>query len=225
MKKSQDINENQLTFALSNEEVKAYVNAYYDIQKVRIETENRLRMFQQERTANNPETKYPQDILVKELHQSEQIAQKLLTEYIRKEKIWNHFLKNVTGIGTILSCCLVSTIQNPAKFENPAKLWAYAGLRPRTYCADCKKLILDDREKDNYFSSIQTWLLHQIKMKNTKKKTEDEESQDINESQGAVCEKSHYGNAAHCKICEKANTYMPPIVFLRKSQKAKCNPL
>lgn len=162
------------------------VETYYDIQKLRIMTGNRI-----ERYTNLFNVDAKELGSVGEIHLSGyQLAleknivlelKKELPEY--KAYLW---LRTVKGIGPVLSAGLIGWIGDIGKFDNVSKLWAFSGLAP----GQKRKA----GEKSNWNSSLKThcWKIGESFVKNKgyyRDKYVEFKKQDQEKHQTPVCEK------------------------------------
>jgi len=102
--------------SFDKEKIRRLVEIYYDVQDVRIRTENRLR------TVGEVEGVHP-EVLRK--------LEKEIRETIKKEiqdiPIVKNYLRNIKGIGAILAGALISFL-DVRKAEHASSFWKYMGL-------------------------------------------------------------------------------------------------
>ncbi len=138
-----------------NEEIRYLVESYYDIQKLRIETYNRIvsyvmnnsqKLFENQYAhANKPsiiaelivegKIEYPDEIenivwLHNNLYEIEKNLVKRLDEITKDHPLRLHFLDRIRGIGPVLAAALIGWLSPIERFPNISKLWAYCGLAP-----------------------------------------------------------------------------------------------
>jgi len=137
----------------AEEKIRQVLRAYYDIQKLRLQMENRVREMDYVRCANNhlvpkPKRKRwgglcpicgapattvrvkPLPILkatYKSLLEDEKALAKYAGEFVKNHAYWVMFLSRVKGVGSTLAAGLIVYL-NPAKFETVSKMYKYAGL-------------------------------------------------------------------------------------------------
>lgn len=102
---------------------------FYDIQKLRISTDNRLKRMPESEVLASASTDFDKN---------EAILQKKIKPELKNYPIYRRFLAGITGCGPLLSGCLISEIgkthkngQGIAAFPNPSKIIKYAGIGPR----------------------------------------------------------------------------------------------
>lgn len=143
--------------------IKSLVKLYYDVQKLRVAVNNRVKVTDFIRCPNNHLVPYPKRkkkwdgkcpicgadaevVVVKppallgtilgELKDIEKGIYAYIYQYVSKHPLWNEYLRYVKGIGPVLAAGLI-TVLNPARFETVSKMWAYAGLNVEFACTHC----------------------------------------------------------------------------------------
>ncbi len=120
--------------------LKAYVLAFYDVQKMRVSLANRLGVkangrSQKRRTYSDPE-------LMKMYEQSES-EEKRLKAIIKKQlitfDIYTDYLQDVHGVGEMMSAVLISYL-DPYKAGTVSSFYQYAGLAPTHFDQYQRKL-------------------------------------------------------------------------------------
>lgn len=115
--------------AIDTESFSTIVREFYDLQKLRIATSNRL-------------LKVPESDLLKsitaDLERHEDMLQKRIKPELLNFEIYRKFLIGITGCGPLMSGCIITELgkqhraaKGIAAFENPSKIVMYAGLAPR----------------------------------------------------------------------------------------------
>lgn len=99
---------------------------YYGIQDLRIASEGRARAIRQGKADGDAE--YIADNLATPLLAIEKNLVREIKRQVVGVDIYDQWLKHVKGIGPIFSGNLIGYIGDPARFQYPASLWAYAGL-------------------------------------------------------------------------------------------------
>jgi hypothetical protein len=90
--------------------IRFHTELFYDVQKLRIMTTNRLG--QLERDGFNPEeAAATQNWLDERLVGVEKEIGKIAAKYVKREEIWLEWLKDVKGIGPTLAACLISWLK------------------------------------------------------------------------------------------------------------------
>lgn len=108
-----------------NNIVKSLVGDYYDIQKIRIELGNQINAFADGMSETEEEEVRTRFYV--QLHNLEKDIVVYLQRKIYEEPIYTKWLKNVKGIGPILSAGLIAYIGDPQRFATISKLWKYSG--------------------------------------------------------------------------------------------------
>jgi len=114
LSQAEGINEEEET---ARNRLRMLVEAYYDVQDVRIRTANRLRTVGEVRSGYPGQLKKVEDRMKKEI-----------LEEVEKYPIWREWLMDVKGIGPCLAGGLLAWIGDIGKFPTVSKLWAYCGL-------------------------------------------------------------------------------------------------
>jgi len=109
------------------EELKIKTEAYYAIQGIRIQAELRIKAFVREERLTEHESEALHFWLRDVLKRSEDQTKKDVAVLLKGIPIWEHWLKNVTGIGPCLAGSLYAGVQDIARFETVSKLWKYCG--------------------------------------------------------------------------------------------------
>lgn len=116
------------------------VREFYDLQKLRVATSNRL-----ERFKSDPDALKVMEHLFADLEKHEAALELKVKQAIRGVSIYRRFLSGITGCGPLLSACLVSEIgrihkegEGIAAFSKPSKLIKCMGIAPREAYADHK---------------------------------------------------------------------------------------
>jgi len=106
--------------------MRAIIEDYYDIQKLRIEVENQIRAIQQEKAKGNES--FLREFVLPRLKEIEKETNKVVAKDIESEPMWNYWLKNIKGIGPIMAGGLLAWLGDLDRFGTISKLWAYCGL-------------------------------------------------------------------------------------------------
>ena len=101
------------------------VEDYYDTQKLRIATGNRLGMYQELKVIT-PEQFVKLLGLKNRLKENEAEIQKMIESELEPIPIWQ-WLKTVKGIGSVMAGGLIAWIDDISKFTYISPLWKYAG--------------------------------------------------------------------------------------------------
>lgn len=144
---------------------------FYAIQEIRKAMNNNVAMIERDYEKFNTE---PQEKIILEVEKLEANILERLTEYMTTLRIYG-WLHQIEGIGPIISACLISGIQDPARFENPSKLTKFCGLAPIDWCAKCDHRYIEPKFKQSW-AKAEAALIEKRKKKtdkNLKKKTED----------------------------------------------------
>lgn len=119
--------------------IRTLVEMYYDFQKQRIMTNNRISMNCERNGITDAELgMFGVKSIQADAEKFEKDLKKLITQSIKDVPIYRDYLKKITGIGEILAAGLVAYIDDVSKFDNISKLWQYAGYGMNRYCETCK---------------------------------------------------------------------------------------
>jgi len=115
--------------------LRAIVDSYMSIQKIRIGAENRLRNVLMNNDEFEPVRLEIMNELTK-LRDTEKGLEKLMKKYLKEIEVYNIFLKHIKGLGNVYSAKLLSLNLDITKsFDS----WlAYFGLIPHYYLGICK---------------------------------------------------------------------------------------
>jgi len=102
-------------------ETTALVRQYYQIQNHRIAFGNQIKALKEAKIKSNPLQGYCDT-----LYAMEKDIANVLAASLKKEEIWNEYLKKVKGIGPVLASGLISLI-DIKKARHISSLWKYAG--------------------------------------------------------------------------------------------------
>ncbi len=109
------------------DEMRFLTELYYDSQKMRIMAENRLG--QMKRDGLDTERAQELQLWIDErLMLIENHIKKEAADHVKKHEIWDDWLKNIKGIGPIISACLISWISPIERFPTISSLWKYCNL-------------------------------------------------------------------------------------------------
>lgn len=135
--------------------MRAIVEIYYDFQKQRIATFNNVQMNCERNgiTEEDLEKKYQVTPLINEAKKFELLIKKRLDVEVKKYKIYDEYLQNIQGIGSIISAGLIANIGDISKFNTISKLWVYSGLGFNKFCPECDhptyvEVEYEDKEKN-----------------------------------------------------------------------------
>jgi len=146
--------------------MRAIVNQYYDIQKIRIEAENQVRSIKQEKSEGNVD--FIRTSIINKLKVIEKDIIKQSKEALKGYSLYTEWLKDVKGVGPVLAMGLIAYIGDPTRFKDPSHLWAYAGL----HVIDGKAAKRAKGQKSNWNTKLKTlcWLVGEsfVKQKNSK---------------------------------------------------------
>lgn len=106
--------------------IRGIIESYYDIQGMRIETENQLRSHGQ--GVSEQEEVWTKENVLNRLKEIEKSIYNHSKSFNEDHDIYNEWLKGVKGIGNVLAAGLISWIGDIERFATISKLWAYAGL-------------------------------------------------------------------------------------------------
>ena len=106
-----------------NRELKYLINHYYQVQKHRVEMGNQIYQLKKAKENTNPITDFHKRLL-----DIEKDIVKFCRGEVKKHEMAS-WLKNVKGIGPILSSALLTTI-DISRADHVSSIWKYAGLAP-----------------------------------------------------------------------------------------------
>lgn len=109
------------------DELKIKTQAYYDLQQIRIQTNNRIKALVRDKRANELEAESLHHWTSDIIETAELRTKADVKDLLEGTAIWEDFLKTVTGIGPCLAGSLYASIEDIARFANVSKLWKYAG--------------------------------------------------------------------------------------------------
>jgi len=131
-------------------EILRVLKTYYDVQKLRVATELRVKQTRFSQCQNRhlvpmavardrcpicdaPVTEVvvePPEVLKAVLKDLESIEKNLYRDVesrVRSHQLYMHYLQYIDGVGPLISAYLI-TVLNPSKFETVSRLWKYCGL-------------------------------------------------------------------------------------------------
>ena len=104
------------------------VEAYYDIQDVRMQTSNRVQNRASKEILEPKTANEISDLLAATLKPLESNLQTRIMKEVKNHVAWEGFLSKVYGIGPCLAGGIISWIGDVKRFETVSKLWRYFGL-------------------------------------------------------------------------------------------------
>ena len=119
--------------------IRELVRSYYDIQRIRVAYNNRLKRMVRDGLVLEEalaETHYGLEL--RRLSDAEDSLAKRFAAYLKEQPIWEDWLSRVRGIGPVLAAGIIAEIGHPSRFETVSKLWAFAGLAVRNGVA-CRR--------------------------------------------------------------------------------------
>ena len=122
-------------------ELRYWVDTYYDIQALRLATGNRISAIKKRKQEPDSRTL----TLFESLYTIEKQTEKWIKQEIKGLPIWENYLKQVRGIGPCFAGGLISWI-DITKCPTVSSLWYYSGLAPQ-----CRKV---KGEKMNWNSQV-----------------------------------------------------------------------
>lgn len=143
--------------------IRDLVETFYDSQKLRIATQNRIK------ARTDPQFKKDAEDIVKSLTDLE----KTLTGYMANNLIKYDIAEWITaqkGLSTVLASGLISYIHPIDRFDNVSKLWAYCGYGVMDVCQDCGKRVVAIDQRGDWINRMANRLKEQAdKKKNGQK--------------------------------------------------------
>lgn len=144
---------------LKHPRLRILVETYYDFQKLRIATNNRLALYDKFGLLT-PLQSAELSARVQELKATEGKVVKLIRSELKGVPIYVQYLKGVKGIDAAMGGGLVAWIDDPARFSNPSKLHKYAGYGVEVRCERCGRLYFEDEtSRESWVSKITARLL------------------------------------------------------------------
>lgn len=145
------------------ERLKLAVRGLYDAQKLRIQLQLRIARLVRDEIMDEDEAKTFFHLPFGWFEKAEHEMEKLVKCESRDLPIVKKWLSRVRGIGPRLSGLLVANISDIERFDNVAKLWAYAGL----HVIDGKAVKRKAGQKSNWNQELKTtaWKMGQSMIK------------------------------------------------------------
>lgn len=110
-------------------EIRLLVSSYYEIQKLRIQNSNRMKMLERDYEISEDQAKDYHETVIKALVVTEKDIEKRVRKYVRKQHIFARWIgPHVKGVAELLAGAMLSGIEDIGKFANVAKLWKYCGV-------------------------------------------------------------------------------------------------
>lgn len=106
--------------------IRALVEDYYDLQRMRLEAASQVRAKEQE--VSEQELAFFKDKISKRLEESEKDIQTYLGQFLKEQPLYMEWLKDIKGIGVVISAGLIAFLESAEKFSTISKLWMYSGL-------------------------------------------------------------------------------------------------
>lgn len=161
--------------------IRTLANELYDVQKLRIQTDNRLTAMESFYAADgsvelrNAIEVFRVDISTP-LNELEERAAGRLGDAIEGVRVYE-WLKLIRGIGPRLAGSLVGFLPDAENLANVSKLWAYTGFSVIPVCSNpkCEKIAYSGEERIKFLinQSERRWKLHQLRKE---KENDDEEA-------------------------------------------------
>lgn len=112
---------------MESEAVRALVEVYYDVQKVRIAAEHRIRKAG-EHGLSEASVTVLMDWVNERMDKQEAELKAMVLKQIKDEPLWNDWLEGVKGIGPCIAGGLMAWVGDCSRFPTISKLWAYCGM-------------------------------------------------------------------------------------------------
>jgi len=113
---------------MNREAVRVLVETYYDIQDLRIRTQNRIRAAHDRGVLEEAWVQKLHDRVDVKMRMQEDAVKRMIQAEIKHEPLWVKWLQGVKGIGPCVAGGLLSWAGDCSQFTNVSKLWAYSGL-------------------------------------------------------------------------------------------------
>lgn len=117
--------------------IRGLIEDYYDIQKVRIAIEGQLRSINQK--VAKGEEKWIRTNVFGRLEDIEKEIYKRLGSWVKEEPIYQFWLKDIKGVGPVLSAGLIAWLGDVKRFRTISSLWAYCGYSSGYVLSKCKR--------------------------------------------------------------------------------------
>lgn len=121
---------------MTRNNLRPIVKSLYAIQKMRIETANRLelkadgsRQDKDNVLLNDDSVMIMVDVL-QDMQDSEEKLKKHISKIVHHHSLWTGFLKHVKGCGELMAAVIISEI-DIEKATTVSKIWQYAGMNPK----------------------------------------------------------------------------------------------
>jgi hypothetical protein len=178
--------------------IRILVESYYDVQKVRIEEGNRIKDLIRRGVLPEPVAEELHSNTEKKLEAVERGFVEDLKKLVKFHVVWDRWLKDVNGIGTVLAAGLIA-YADARKFDSVSKLWAYAGLHLISRCSECgKRTFATPRDTDAWMNKMVARLKMADDRKLKKEKATDEQL--LEKVKASVC---HCEEAAPTMVIAK----------------------
>lgn len=170
--------------------IRVLVETFYDVQKTRIEEGNRIQDLVRRGVLPEPVAEELHNNTEKKLEAIEKSIVEDLKKLIKYHVVWDHWLQNVNGIGTVLAAGLIA-YADARKFDSVSKLWAYAGLHLIRRCSECgKRTFASPSETDAWEKKMVERLKQANERKTKKEKATDEQLLEKVHTSVCHCEES-----------------------------------
>lgn len=114
---------------LKHPRLRILVETYYDFQKLRTATVSRLNLYN--RFGMLADEQYIElSERVNSLTESESHIKKMIGKEIKNIPVWNEYLIDIKGIGSVMAGDLIGWIDDIGKFDTISKLWAFSVGKP-----------------------------------------------------------------------------------------------
>ena len=110
-------------------EIRLLVSSYYEIQKLRIQNNNRMKMLERDYEISESQAEDYHDTVIKALIKTEKDIEKRVRKFVRSQHIYARWIgPHVKGVAEVLAGAMMSGIEDIGRFANVAKLWKYCGV-------------------------------------------------------------------------------------------------
>jgi len=114
---------------LKHPRLRILVEGYYDMQKLRLSLENRLRIYERFGLLTPPQAATLQGVTL-DIKAQEKTYEQLVADEVGNIPIYTSWLKDIKGVGPIMAAGLIAWVDDPARFDTVSRLWAYAVGKP-----------------------------------------------------------------------------------------------
>jgi len=109
---------------LRHPRLRVLLEGYYDMQKLRLALENRLRIYSRFGLLT-PDQVSTLRTVVSHLKREEKVYERMVAGELEDVPVYTRWLRHIKGIGPMMAGGLIAWIDDPGRFPTVSKLWAY----------------------------------------------------------------------------------------------------